>query len=222
MKTTAIIIVRSGSLRVPKKNMQDFHGRPLVAHKVWQLKQCARIDDVIVGSDSDELLNAARLEGAICMKRKAEFCDEKSRPWNDVIYDMVSRTEGNGLIVWAHCTNPCIMPHTYDKAIEAFFGARARDSLIGVTELKTHIWYENNPLNFDPYATKHQVARNLLPAYIQHGGLFIAPRALMVKRRYVYGTTPHLFLMDQDESIDVDTYNDLERARALYPLVLNR
>lgn len=221
MNTTAIIIARAGSLRIPDKNVQDFHGRPLVAHKVWQLKQCARIDDVVVGSDSESILSAARVEGAIPMKRMPEYCDEKSRSWNDVIYDMVERTAGNGLVVWAHCTNPCILPDTYDNAIEAFFGEHC-DSVVGVTELKTHVWYEGKPLNFDPYAHRHQVAAKLTPAYIQHGGLFIAPRSLMTKRHYVYGTSPHLFNIHQDEAIDIDTWEDLDRARAMYPLVLKR
>lgn len=221
MKTTAIVIARAGSVRLPDKNVQDFHGRPLVAHKVWQLRQCKRIEEVVVGSDSDVILDAAQKEGAVVMKRGPEFCDEKTRSWNDVIADMVDRISGYGVIVWAHCTNPCIQPETYDNALETFFGENC-DSLIGVTELKTHIWYEDKPLNFNPEAARHQVAAGLKPVYVQHGGLFIAPRSLMARRQYVFGTSPLLFSIHQDEAIDVDTWDDLERARLMYEVVCRR
>lgn len=215
MSTAAIVIARSGSGRLPNKNMLGFKGRPLIAHKVWQLKQCDLIDEVVVGADSDELLTAAEKEGAIVFKREPEFCDERSRSWNEVIFDMVRRVTAER-IVWAHCTNPCIRPHTYDRAIEAYNAREFEDSLVSVTRVQSHVWWNRKPLNFDPWGPKHLVAADLAPVFFQNGGIFIAPRPLMLRNKYVYGRTPLLFEIPTDEATDIDTLEDYKRALRVY------
>jgi CMP-N-acetylneuraminic acid synthetase len=215
--TTAVIIARGGSARLPNKNLLPFNGRTLVAHKVWQLRQTKLIDTVVVGSDSDDILREAACEGAMTIKREPEFCDEKSRSWNEVIVNMVEQVEGHA-IVWAHCTNPCIRPSTYDRAVRCF-QATDGDSVVGVTPFRNHIWWNGRPLNFDPYKYPHAVAAHLPPIYFQNGGIFIASRELMLRTHYVYGQTPEMFVISEEEAIDVDTQEDLDRAVALYPLV---
>lgn len=214
MSVAAVVIARGGSERLPHKNMLKFNGRTLIAHKVWQLQQCNLIDKVVVGSDSDDILQSAREEGALTIKRAPEFCDERSRSWNDVIHDMVEKVEAL-TIMWAHCTNPCIKPSTYDRAIRAF-QATDGDSLVAVTPFQNHIWWNGRPLNFDPYAKSHVVAAKLPPVYFQNGGIFIAHRSLMLQNRYVYGESPEMFVIDRDEATDVDTWEDLDRAAAIY------
>lgn len=214
MKTTAVVIARGGSQRLPNKNMLTFYGRPLVAHKVWQLKQCKLIDEVVVGSDSEQILTAAVREGALPFQRDPEFCDEKSRSWNDVIHNMVSHLDAT-TIVWAHCTNPCIRPETYDRAVRCFH-ATDGDSLVSVTPFRNHVWWNGRPLNFDPYAPVHAVAAQVPPVYFQNGGIFCARRADMESWRYVYGKTPEMFVIEGGEAIDVDTQYDLDKAQEYY------
>lgn len=216
---TAIVIARGGSSRLPNKNMLDFHGMPLVAHKVAMLRGCRLIDQVIVGSDSDDILNAAREAGADTRRRAPEFCDEKSRTWNEVIKDMVSKVSGD-VIVWAHCTNPCIQIRTIERAIAKYFSMPdSFDSLVSVSPLRSHVWWRGKPLNFDPWGSAHQVAANLEPIFYQNGALFIHSRAGMAFDSYVYGRNPFLYEIDPDEAVDIDTHADYERALALWPKV---
>lgn len=214
MDIVAVVIARGGSTRLPNKNLLPFNGRTLVAHKVWQLYQTSLITKVVVGSDSDEIIASAVAEGAIPLVRAPEFCDEKTRSWNEVIYDMVSRV-GAQTIVWAHCTNPCIRPDTYDRAVK-LFQATDGDSVVSVTPFRNHVWWNGRPLNFDPYKYPHTVAAHLPPVYFQNGGIFIASRALMMAERYVYGRSPEMFVINPEEAVDVDTQEDLDRATALY------
>lgn len=214
MSVSAVIIARGGSQRVPSKNLLDFHGRPLVAHKVWQLKQCPSIDKVFVGSDSLDILDAAHKEGAEGVHRTAPYCDERSRTWNEVIYDMVTRITGD-TVVWAHCTNPCIKPATYEKALH-YFGNTRHDSIISVTPYRNHLWWMGKPLNFDPYKRDHLVAANLQPILFQNGGIFIAHRIAMQTWSYVYGPNPELMVVGEDEATDIDTQEDYERALKVY------
>jgi CMP-N,N'-diacetyllegionaminic acid synthase len=218
LTVAAVIIARAGSRRLPGKNMLPFHGRPLVAHKVAQLKRCMFIDRVVVGSDSQPILDAAAREGAVTVRRAPEYCDEISQPWNAVIADMASKVAAD-VIVWAHCTNPCIRPETYDRAVFEYIrkgSALHHDSLVSVCALRSHLWFRGAPLNYDPWCEPHPVAAELEPVYWQNGGIFIYDRKSMIQRRYVFGVRPLLFEIAPDEAIDIDTQDDYERALAMY------
>jgi CMP-N,N'-diacetyllegionaminic acid synthase len=223
MRIASITIARGGSRRLPAKNTYLFAGRPLVAHKAWQLSKCPSIDEIIVGSDDDAILAAAKAQGVTTMRRAPEFCDEVSRPWNDVIVDMVSRVEAD-VILWAHCTNPCIRPETYERAIAEFLSrdSSSFDSLVGVSQFRNHIWFCGRPLNANPFtfqrerASPHQVAADVEPVYYQNGGLFIARREDILKWGYVYGPHGRVFVIDHDEATDIDTLEDMTRAKNFY------
>lgn len=233
MNVTAVIIARGGSVRLPGKNLKYFHGSTLVAHKIKQLKQCKTISHIVVGSDDDKILKEATMWGAYTYKRAPDVCDEVSKPWNAAIHDMASAVKGD-TILWAHCTNPCVLPSTYEHAVSRY-ATQDCDSVIGVTKLQSHIWsyvpehLDDNttrerpmPVNFDPYTAPHRPAGVLAPVYYQNGAIFIYDRASMLRDSYVYGFKPALFPMDPDEAIDVDTDDDFRRAELLWPWVQTR
>ena len=59
MKIVAIILARGGSKGIPKKNIINFCGKPLIA---WTIEQCLNggIEDVFVSSDSKEILSISK------------------------------------------------------------------------------------------------------------------------------------------------------------------
>ena len=60
---TAIIPVREGSRRLKNKNVAPFAGTNLLINKINQLKQVKEITNIVVSSDSDNMLEMARLQG---------------------------------------------------------------------------------------------------------------------------------------------------------------
>jgi CMP-N-acetylneuraminic acid synthetase len=85
-----------------------------------------------------------------------------------------------------------------------------------VSPFRNHVWWNGRPLNFDPYGEEHVVAAQLPPVYYQNGGIFIASRSLMLEKRYVYGQCPEMFVISPEEAVDVDTWEDLDRAVITY------
>ena len=81
---TAIIPVREGSRRLKNKNVAPFAGTNLLINKINQLKQVKEITNIVVSSDSDNMLEMARLQGVSTHKRAVEFCDEKSKTFGDM------------------------------------------------------------------------------------------------------------------------------------------
>ncbi len=64
MKHIAIILARGGSKRLPRKNILDFHGKPLIAWTIEAALQSAQYDRVLVSTDDQEIASIARSFGA--------------------------------------------------------------------------------------------------------------------------------------------------------------
>ena len=74
----AIIPARGGSKRIPRKNIKDFCGKPMVAYAITAARQSGLFDRVVVSTDDDEIAQIANSWGAdIPFKRPAELSDDK-------------------------------------------------------------------------------------------------------------------------------------------------
>jgi CMP-N,N'-diacetyllegionaminic acid synthase len=213
---TAVVVARAGSVRLPNKALLPFDGSiSLIAHKIRQLARCRKIDSIVVGSDSDEILADAKMHGALTAKREAYFCDEAKCSANEMIGDMASRVEGD-VIIWAHPTSPLVRPETYDAAIESFdrgYDNLTCDSLASVAEVRRHAWKNGRPINYNPWRPRHTLAKDCEPIYFQDGAIFIQRRFDMVANSYFFGWRPHLFVMPAGESADIDTAADFAAAK---------
>lgn len=213
---SAVIVARKGSVRVPNKNMLVLGKETLIARKIRQLKTCSDIDRVIVGSDSDEILEHAAEHGAEVIRRPSFYCDEQVASANDMIFNMCSLIDTD-VIVWAHCTNPLLSPVTYTKALQRFFSNMPQyDSLLSVVEFKEHLWgTDKKPLNYNPYQSRHVPARLLPPYYMQDGGIFIQPHKQMLENKYFFGKNPYLFTIPDEEFLDINNMRDYFLAKAI-------
>lgn len=73
----AIIPARGGSKRIPRKNIREFAGKPMLAHSIIAARQSGLFDHIIVSTDDDEIAEVACAWGAeVPFKRPAELADE--------------------------------------------------------------------------------------------------------------------------------------------------
>lgn len=214
MEITAVIVARKGSERVPSKSLLKIDGLSLIARKICQLKECKKISRIILGSDSDEMLEEGIKYGAEIVRRPDYYCDEKVASANEMIQNMCSLIETD-IICWTHCTNPLVSSQTYDKAISAFLNNTEYDSLLSVVELKEHLWKDGKPFNYNPYAKRHVPARELPPLYMQDGAIFIQYHKNMLENSYFFGKKPFLFTIPNEEFLDINDYKDYVIAKYL-------
>ena len=70
MKVIAIIPARGGSKGIPRKNLVNFSGKPLMQWSIDAALKSTYITDVVVSSDDDEILNVAQVhKGVLAIKR---------------------------------------------------------------------------------------------------------------------------------------------------------
>ena len=215
-KITAVIPVRAGSRRLPNKNILPFGDSNLLIHKIRQLKQVKELDEIVVSSDSDEMLEMAKKEGVNIHKRAIEFCDEKTKTFNEVVENIAQNIDCDTLI-WAPCVCPLTESTSYEKAIDLYkkvvLDQNQYDSVISAKLFKEYLFDENGPLNWDP---THHIPSQQLPEWKTIvNGFYITSRDNMIKWKFLYGKNPYLFILNKKEAVDIDDAEDFEVAKAL-------
>jgi len=76
MANICIIPARGGSKRIPKKNIKDFFGKPLIAYSIEVAKESGLFESVVVSTDSLEIAEVASSFNAEVMMRPAELSDD--------------------------------------------------------------------------------------------------------------------------------------------------
>jgi|ETNvirnome_2_130_1030620.scaffolds.fasta_scaffold00727_3 N-acylneuraminate cytidylyltransferase len=73
---TAVILARKGSKRLPGKNTMDFGGRPMVAWSIIEALKSSYVDEVLVSSDDDEVIDIAIDHGVIPIRRPGHLAQD--------------------------------------------------------------------------------------------------------------------------------------------------
>lgn len=127
---TAIISARGGSKRVPRKNVIDICGHPLVAWSIRQALGSKHISDVWLTTDDDEIEQVGLKYGAKIIRRPAwlggdEICGAEA------VDHAMKYLESEGLETELYLsilpTTPLEMPRDYDRLIEAYHAYKKPD-----------------------------------------------------------------------------------------------
>jgi len=86
-KAIAIIPARLASTRLPRKVLRQISGHPMLAHVVEAARQCPQLAEVIVATDSDEVLNVCKQHGW-----RAEMTSASHRSGTDRVWEVAQRT----------------------------------------------------------------------------------------------------------------------------------
>ena len=106
-KKLAIITARGGSKRIPRKNIKEFCGKPILCYSIEAAFASQVFDEVMVSTDDAEIAEIARSAGAsIPFFRSAEMSGDYAST-DDVIMEVLKEYEKRGLFFEAFC---CIYP----------------------------------------------------------------------------------------------------------------
>ena len=214
---TAVVPVKANSRRLPGKNILPFGNSNLLIHKIEQLKQVDGITDIVVSSDSDEMLRMASDCGVKALKRPEKYANE-SVPFGRFL-DYLCEELPNEHLLWACVTSPLVEPYLYKKAIKLYFEklTEGYDSLITLEPKQTFFMDKNGPLNFKT-GLEHKNSEFLEPIYHFTNGINIAPKGKIAEWHYNYGPNPYKLFVNKREAADIDDIYDYVCALAMYEM----
>ena len=107
MKRIAIITARGGSKRIPRKNIKEFCGKPIIAYSIEAALNSGAFDEVMVSTDSEEIAEIAQRYGASVPFMRSEATSNDFATTSDVLLEVFDRYEEMGKPVSYAC---CIYP----------------------------------------------------------------------------------------------------------------
>ena len=139
MERIAIIPARGGSKRIPRKNVREFCGCPVISYSIQAALECSLFDRVVISTDDDEIARIGAREGAeIPFIRPAELADDYTGI-DDVLLHAVNFFIEEGTKLESCCCiqacAPLILPKDLIDSYTLFRSSKA-DALIPVTEFE--------------------------------------------------------------------------------------
>lgn len=135
MKSLALITARGGSKRIPRKNIKDFNGKPIIAYSIEAALQSGVFDEVMVSTDDEEIAEIARRYGANVPFLRSEKTSNDFATTADVINEVIEEYDKRGqkfdLLTCIYPTAPFITADKLKKAVEDLKASDA-DTLIPV------------------------------------------------------------------------------------------
>ena len=128
MRAVAIITARGGSKRIPKKNIKEFFGKPIIAYSIEAALKSEMFDKVMVSTDSQEIAEISTKYGAEVPFMRSEKTSNDFAGTSDVILEVLEEYEKRGQFFDAFC---CIYPTapfvTVEKLRESYELLQADD-----------------------------------------------------------------------------------------------
>jgi len=224
MSRIAIIPARGGSKRIPKKNIIDFCGRPMIAWTIEAALQSEIFDQVLVSTDSEEIAEIAIKWGASVPFLRAENCDDYV-PVSDATISALKQAEDYwdeeyDTVVQLMANCPLRDESNIIDAISAFEvgGADYQISCFRFGWMNPW-WAVKLDENFLPQRIFPEVgakrSQDLDELFCPTGAIWIANRAPLLTAMTFYGPDHRFHPMKWDAAIDIDNYDDLNMAKSL-------
>lgn len=107
-----IIPARGGSKRIPRKNIRDFCGKPIIAWSIQAAQESGCFEHIIVSTDDDEIGQVAEYYGAQTLFRRASNLSDDHTPTVPVIADAICQSYLNDQIpvCCLYATAPFLLP----------------------------------------------------------------------------------------------------------------
>lgn len=219
MNILCIIPVRGGSKGIPRKNLRDVAGKPLVVWTIEQALSAACHLDVLVSTDDPEIADVARAAGAhVPFVRPAELAQDHTATEPVVEHAIAFRTSQGrrpDAVMLLQATSPIRFHGTLDRAVEQFAASEV-DSLVGVVPQTPFLWTMGEQPTAD-YVVESRPRRQDLAVedfrYRETGSLYVTRTDIYEQHHNRLGGRIGLFIMAEGEGVDVDTELDLSIAQ---------
>lgn len=212
-----VVPARGGSKGVPGKNVRRFLGRPLIWHTIQVALASSAIDRVLVSTDDDEIAAVAREAGAeVPFRRPAELSGDDILTL-DVLKHAAAWIERESqvrveAVVTLQPTSPFRRVEHLDAAIRLWRQSGV-PSVISVCRSE-HSPYWMGRMEGDRFVPllgevhRHPQRQAVPETFRLNGAVYVTSRDTLLVDGKILGEPTHAIVMDEDESLDIDTELD--------------
>lgn len=220
MIAVGVILARGGSRRLPRKNVLNLCGKPLIAYTIEAAREAKHLSRTIVSTDDEEIATVAAACGAeVPFLRPAHLAADDSSSV-DALMHAVDWLQAHGetmdAVVLLQPTSPMRKGIHIDACI-ALFKDSGADTVISVREAADHpywCWQPADGSRIEPYFSVAELStgRHLLPPAVMPNGAVYVVRPHLVRKRTLYGARVVAYRMSEQDSLDIDTAQEFRHA----------
>lgn len=224
----AIITARGGSKRIPRKNIKEFCGRPIITYSIEAALQSGLFGEVMVSTDDEEIAAVARAAGAKVPFMRSSACAGDYASTDDVLMEVLTAYREQGREFDTFC---CLYPTapfvTAEKLQTAMGLLHKADSVMPVVAFsfppqRCMVLNEAGELRMKWPEHARTRSQDLEPYYHDCGQFYCCRTALFME----YRTTdlPHMMpmVMSELEVQDIDNPDDWEIAELKYRMMVEK
>jgi len=209
-----IIPARGGSKGIPKKNIIDFCGKPLISWTIGQASNSKYIKDVYVTTDDKEISDLSQRYGAKIIRRPAELATDTSSSEEALLHAIfeIEKHQNIDAVVFLQLTSPLREDDDIDKALEKFFLENA-DSLFSASTLEDFCMWKiaDGKMESITFDYKNRGRRqDRKPYYLENGSIYIFKPEILRQFNNRLGGAISIHSMPFWKSYEIDSIEDLE------------
>ncbi len=227
----AVIPARGGSKGIPRKNIRDFAGAPLIAYSIAAARQSALVDRVIVSTDDEEIAEVAQQWGAETpFLRPAEFAADNSTDFPVFEHALQWLADHEDyhpdIVIQLRPTSPVRPVACVDDAINILLAHPEADSVRGVVPSGQNpykMWrVASSELPMQPLLNDAEIdepynapRQSLPPTYWQTGHIDAIRSSTILTKKSMSGESIYPLLIDPRFTIDIDNPGDWAKSEWL-------
>jgi len=224
-KSVAIIPARGGSKRIPRKNIKDFYGEPLIAYSIKTALESNIFDKVVVSTDDSEISNIAKKYGADIVQRPDELADDYTGT-GDVIDHAIKYLKDEGEEFDFVCTIYATAPFLQSRYLKEGFEKLKDSDAINAFSATSMPFPIQRTFKLDDsgrcemFTPQYYNARSqdLEEAY-QDAGQFYWSKIGQKSNEIFFGKDSIPIILPRYLVQDIDTLEDWRRAEIMYKVL---
>lgn len=211
-RNIAIIPLRGGSKRLPRKNVLPLSGQALMLHTITYAKQNSDIiHDIVVSTDNEEIKSIALSHGIRVVDRPEHLSGDHATTVSAMKHVLESTEQEYDNVILFQATNPLRPKGMLKEAYQVYIDTNS-DSLMAVSRNEDKLGKIINN-RFVPYNYEvGQRSQDLEPLYYENGLLYITKASLILKET-ILGEQNYPFIVNHPYTkVDIDTLEDFKYA----------
>jgi CMP-N,N'-diacetyllegionaminic acid synthase len=225
-KLLAIIPARGGSKRLPRKNILDFEGKPMIAWSIEAGLKSKYVDRVVVSTDSQEIADVSVRYGAdVPFFRPLELATDHAKSIDVIRYTITHLEENRDFyeyIILLQPTSPLRTAQHIDEAVEYLLAKKA-NSVISVTEVGCSPFWSNtlpkdgSMKGFLETKIIDKRSQDLEKYFGLNGAIYICKVERLLEEKSLFlKDNVFAYVMSKEDSVDIDDKFDFIVAKAIH------
>lgn len=220
-KILAIIPARGGSKGIPRKNVRELNGKPLIAYTIEEAIKSKYMDRVVVSTEDEEISAVSRKFGAEIPYLRPKELAKDSSPTIDCALHMINWLKENenyipDYVCLLQCTSPLRTFEDIDGTIEKMINT-SMDGAVSICEAEVNPYWTNvffgDKLKYFIEEGKQVKRRQDLPKiYRINGAVYLVKTNVLLKYRTFEVEQLTGYIMKNENSVDIDTELDFKIA----------